>query len=322
MQAAQWRALTLADCSEWAALLNEVERQDDAGEHYDAADLAEELSDPKQDSARNTIGIWAGPELVAYGAVQGASAVLDGEYRVRLMGAVAPKHRRVGFGGRLLDWLLARGAALHTERHPQAAGLAEVRALAGNAGQRALLERAGFSPVRWFFDMQRALAEIPPVRVPAGLRLVPFQLAHSEATRLAHNEAFADHWGFTPTSVEDWRRWGIGQRAFRPGVSFLLLDGTEVAGYLLSYEYEAERAATGVREAHVGVLGTRRPWRGRGAGRALLAQAVRAYAEQGYHRAALGVDATNPTGALGLYESLGFAIRRQSISYARPLLPG
>src|SRR5262249_7010286 len=123
---------------------------------------------------------------------------------------------------------------------------------------------AGSSRFGWFCDLPRALAQTPPVRVPAGLRLVPFQLAHSEATRLAHNEAFADHWGFTPTSVEDWRRWGIGQRAFRPGVSFLLLDGAEVAGYLLSYEYEAERAATGVREAHVGVLGTRRPWRGGG----------------------------------------------------------
>src|SRR5262249_61755252 len=126
---------------------------------------------------------------------------------------------------------------------------------------------AGSSRFGWFCDLPRALAQTPPVRVPAGLRLVPFQLAHSEATRLAHNEAFADHWGFTPTSVEDWRRWGIGQRAFRPGVSFLLLDGTEVAGYLLSYEYEAETVTTGVREAHVGVLGTRRPWRGGGGGR-------------------------------------------------------
>ena len=35
--------------------------------------------------------------------------------------------------------------------------------------------------------------------------------------------------------------------------------------------------------------------------------------------AMLGVDAENPTGALGLYEGLGFVVARRSAAYRRPL---
>ena len=33
--------------------------------------------------------------------------------------------------------------------------------------------------------------------------------------------------------------------------------------------------------------------------------------------AMLGVDATNPTGALGLYEGLGFEVERRELAYRR-----
>jgi mycothiol synthase len=316
----RWRPVEEADCAAWAGLLNEVERADDTGEHYDEADLAEELADPNLDARRDTVGVWAADRMVGYGMVRGASGVLAGQYRVHVEGAVAPAHRRQGVGRQILAWLLERAAAVHAERHPEAAGSAEVRGADTNRGLLALIEAEGFQPQRWFSTMTRDLAgPPPPARVPAGMLLVPYAGAHSEATRLAHNEAFADHWGFTPRDEQDWGHWGVGQRAFRPQVSFLLLDGPQVAAYLLSYEYEADTAATGVREAYVGVLGTRRPWRGRGAARALLCRAVAAYAEAGYHRTSLDVDSANPTGALGLYRSVGYTVGRTSVSYTRPL---
>jgi ribosomal protein S18 acetylase RimI-like enzyme len=46
--------------------------------------------------------------------------------------------------------------------------------------------------------------------------------------------------------------------------------------------------------------------RGRGLAKALLHHAFRAYAERGADRVGLKVDSTNPTGALQLYERLGF----------------
>lgn len=321
-----WRPLTVADTEVWAALLAAAERVDDTGAHYDSADLVEELADPELAADRDTLAVWAGGELVGYGLTRGVTGVLDGRYRVFCEGTVAPAWRRRGLGRQIMDWTLERAAGLVAERHPAAVGEVQLELVPGNLGQRALAGKYGFAPLRYYFGMLRDLPGPKlPVDVPAGLRLAGYDPAYDEAIRNAHNEAFADHWGFTPPSREKWRYW-TGQRAFRPEVSFLLLhDGAAtgpadpVAAYLLTGEYEADTAASGVRQAYINLLGTRRAWRGRGAGRALLCRALTAFAEAGFQRAALHVDAANPTGALGLYERVGFTVEREWARLARGL---
>jgi mycothiol synthase len=316
------RPITDDDCASWAELLGAVESVDDTGENYDAADLAEELADPNVDAVRDTRGLWLGDKLIGYALVRGANGVVDGEYRVHLKGTIHPAYRRQGYGRPLLDWSVRRARGVHAERQPDAVGSATASAGQANAGERALLAAAGFTAARWFFQLARPVADPPPVAVPAGLRLVEFDPAYGEQTRLAHNEAFADHWGSSPSTPEAWAHWAMAQRAFRPRSSFLMLDAAAdnpVVGYLLSYEYEADTVATGIREAYINSLGTRRAWRGRGVARALLAQAVTAFGAAGYQRTSLDVDADNPTGALGLYTSLGYTKARSSISFALPL---
>jgi mycothiol synthase len=101
-------------------------------------------------------------------------------------------------------------------------------------------------------------------------------------------------------------------------VSWLVLDGDEVVAYLLSYFWEADATATGVREAFVGQLGVRPRWRRRGLGGLLLATALRSYRAAGYKRAALTVDTANATGALGLYERAGFAVKNTYATRIKP----
>jgi ribosomal protein S18 acetylase RimI-like enzyme len=55
----------------------------------------------------------------------------------------------------------------------------------------------------------------------------------------------------------------------------------------------------------------RRPWRRRGLARSLLVQSLHAVKERGMQEAGLGVDTQNPSGALHLYESVGFKSMRQ-----------
>jgi ribosomal protein S18 acetylase RimI-like enzyme len=152
-----------------------------------------------------------------------------------------------------------------------------------------------------------------------GTRLVPFDLSMDEALRLTHNEVFLDHWGSTPKDEESWKTWFTGARAFRAGSSYLVLDGETIAAYVLGYEWEADTAATGVRELYIGQVGTRRSHRGRGLARAGLAKVLTEATSAGYQRASLGVDADNPTGALGLYESLGFVVNKKWVTYRLPL---
>jgi ribosomal protein S18 acetylase RimI-like enzyme len=69
----------------------------------------------------------------------------------------------------------------------------------------------------------------------------------------------------------------------------------------------------------IGPLGVRRPWRGRGVGRALLVNSMMALRERGMTEAVLGVDTENPTGALKLYESVGFRAINKDAIYRKAL---
>lgn len=307
------RPLDKDDAEAWVALNEAVQEADDGSEHESTEDFVAFLADPLLEQ---TIGIWDGDTLVGYVGI----LVNDGEtVRVEAGGAVRPDRRRAGHGGRLLDWARRRATEAYAERTPDRPGELQVAALSTNAGHRAMLEGAGFEVVRHFFEMEHDLSSVSPASVPEGLRLVPFEAAYSEETRLAHNEAFRDHWGYNPRSPEVWAARTVDNPAFRPEMSALLVDGERVAAYLMGMEYDADTAATGVRDCHIGLVGTRREYRGRGAAGALLAHALTNARERGYGTASLGVDAESPTGALGVYERVGFTVARTELSYSLPL---
>jgi ribosomal protein S18 acetylase RimI-like enzyme len=76
---------------------------------------------------------------------------------------------------------------------------------------------------------------------------------------------------------------------------------------------------TGQRRGELAGVSVRRRWRGRGLARALVADSLRALRDAGMTRATLGVDAENPTGALGVYEANGFVVPRRGLNLRRPL---
>ncbi|MCO1575317.1 GNAT family N-acetyltransferase [Crossiella sp. SN42] len=97
----------------------------------------------------------------------------------------------------------------------------------------------------------------------------------------------------------------LGELADTPGIRWAEslvaeADSGELAGVVVS---SGQSPAS--EEGWVKWLGVLPAHRGRGLGRALLAGAFAAYAEEGLGKAGLGVDTTNPTGAYRLYESVG-----------------
>jgi ribosomal protein S18 acetylase RimI-like enzyme len=312
--------LTPADVPAWCRLSAAIEAVDQTGDHYDEEDLAEELADPNLDLPRDTIGlVLPDGELAGYGVVRAPRSAREVD-RIYLEGAVHPARRGQRIGPQLLGWLERRAAEAHQARYPDLPGEYESTPYTQLADRIALLERAGYVPVRWWNVMRRGLEE-PPERtgVSAGLRIVPYDPAYDDAVRRAHNEAFDGHWGSSQRSPEEWAQWFTGSRAFQPAGSFLVLAGDEIAGYLLSYFWAAEAVATGVREGYVGQLGTRAAWRRRGSASALLTHALAAFRAAGYERAGLDVDTDNASGALGLYQRHGFAVDMCRVSYVRPI---
>ena len=91
-----------------------------------------------------------------------------------------------------------------------------------------------------------------------------------------------------------------------PALWVVAWDGDEVAGVVQTWIWPEENERLGVKRGWLEHISVRRPWRRRGLGRALTAESLRRLRDAGMDDAMLGVDSENPTGALGLYEGLGF----------------
>ena len=315
-----WRPLTADDAGAWADLMVAIEQADGFGEHYTADDFADELGTPSLDLGLDTVTVLEGEVMIAFGIITVPSSPSSGGFTIGLWGGVRPSHRGRGIGRDLLGRMEARAADIHRDRLEGAASRLVVDALDHTTDRRHLLERAGYSIERWFIDMERDLTEpVEAPRVPADLTLTGFDWAHDDAIRRAHNEAFATHWGSSQRSPEEWQRWFTGDRHFRPDLSFVVLDGDEVAAYALCHRYPEEDELHGYTSGWLGQLGTRAPWRGRGLGTSLLRRIVAAMQADGLDRAALNVDSQNATGALALYEREGFRATIRKAAYTREM---
>ncbi len=82
--------------------------------------------------------------------------------------------------------------------------------------------------------------------------------------------------------------------------------------------YRDENARLGIARGWLERVSVRRPWRGRGLAKALCAEAFRVLRREGATEAWLGVDGSNPTGAVTLYEGLGFVVAKGWRVYGRP----
>jgi ribosomal protein S18 acetylase RimI-like enzyme len=168
--------------------------------------------------------------------------------------------------------------------------------------------------------MRRDLSQpIPDGNPPDGVRLRRYTPADSAAMFHVFGEAFKDHWGYEPVTPEEWEQFFIQRESFRPDLSLLALAGDEVVGISYNTVSAADNARNGLAEGWIGDLGVLRPWRKRGVASALLCESMRLFRAEGLGHATLGVDSGNPTGALSLYEGLGFKPIRRFILFNKPL---
>lgn len=315
----------------WHALHEALNEADGGHEHLSVDDLRDELEpdwiDLDQDSR---IGLDADGVARAFALVQ----VRPGDItllRASCWGGVHPQWRGQGVGRALLAWQADRAEAVVTARRAELGTQAPAGALMiveENAESAArLAARTGFTLSRYFFVMRRDLSEpLPTPVVPDGLRLVAFDKAVAadpgldDRLRLAHNEAFADHWGWQPWSAETWQRWETGQRDFRGDWSFIALTAdNEIAGYALSAGFQTEWKIVGHTQGWTSKLGVRAAWRGIGLAKALLATSMQAFAADRMQYAGLDVDSDNPSGAVGLYNALGYQVQHRAAHWTKDM---
>jgi mycothiol synthase len=273
----------------------------------------------KFDPARDVLIAELDGQVVAFTQSEWVDTT-DGLREYRSGGAVDPAYRRRGIGSVLLADRIAAARALDaafTDDRPRVLGTwIDQRNVAGAA----LAERFGYEPARWFFDMERSVSgDLPSIEpLPEGLELRPMAAEQGWDLWTADHEAFRDHWGGHDDSEANFRRWRASPE-FDPSLFLVAWDGDEIAGAVLNAIYLEENALLGLSRGWLDSVFTRRTWRRRGLARNLIVRSFHLLRERGMEIAALGVDADNPSGALGLYESVGFAVVERSTAWRRPL---
>ncbi|GAA1799866.1 GNAT family N-acetyltransferase [Leucobacter iarius] len=315
-----WRRIAEDDLP----LLLELTQACDAVDNPWAVTTAEEFDlwfdDPKLRLDRDSaIALDESGRAVAYGFV-GQGDEHESELWIELEGAVHPERRREGIGGALLDWQDERGRRLLSAVDSSLPARLSIGANEGEVGTIALAESRGYGVARWWLELERDLGEpIVERELAPGLVLESYA-GNEEATRIARNESFRDHWGSQPVSEREWREHDE-QESTRADLSFVVREGegdaSRVLGFALCAVYREDWDARGFSFGYVDGLGVVADARGRGIAKALLARVLRTMRDDGLERAVLDVDSESPTGAVGLYEGVGFETVRRSMTLGR-----
>lgn len=311
----RWRPLTRADAQSSADLLNAIEVVDRIGENYTADDTLQELIDPYADLERASLAAFDGDEMVGYMKIRYKQFAEEVD-RVLLDGGVHPAYRRRGIGTTLVAAGIEAAKTVHPLRHPALKLVVDVHKAERIAGVAELVRSQGFAPVRYFQRMERPLGGGVPA-IPAGFHLEQWTAGNDEDFRLVRNESFLDYWNAPPVPADAWRN-KFANHTMRPEISFLLRDKETgaPASLVLTLSWEADTAMTGIRDAHLMVIGTSPGYRNRGLASAAIGTALRAAAEQGYDQASLVVDSASPTGAAGIFARAGFTAKMRYVRWA------
>ncbi len=311
------RPCTDSDLSAIVELFNACEEVDQMGIWETVERLKQDLNSPSFNRAEN-LRLWENSGgLIGYGSIwiDPSQTGIDGILNFR----VHPTVRNQGLEEEIITWAEKRLKEATTN------GKSDVKLYSGARSDRGdvinILQNLGFVAVRYFFRMRRSLTKpIDKPQFPEGFKLRTVE-PEKDATLWVEmfNQTFMDHWNHHDYSLEEFLH-DIQSPEYNPDLNLIAIapDGT-FAAFCESHIYPEDNKRNQRNEGWIAVLGTRREFRQQGLGRAMLLRGMQCLKTEGMDTAILIVDADNPSGALRLYESVGFEKVLTNISYVKTL---
>jgi mycothiol synthase len=134
----------------------------------------------------------------------------------------------------------------------------------------------------------------------------------------ASNEAFRDHWGSRDMTEEEFKS-EMESPVFHPELWKVAWDGDQVASVIHNFIDQKENEEYQRLRGYTEGICTRRNWRKMGLARALLVQSMQMFKAMGMTETALSADSENLSGAVRLYEGVGYRKVKMQINYRKPM---
>ncbi len=312
-----WERLTADHVAALANLFARVEATDNPPYRTSREEVVEMLGPTSQWrglAGYATRGIAKG-QMVAYGLV---ALRLAGHVECVCQGGVDPRFRRLGLGRSMIEWQTATARQMLATNPGQGNAQIVMHVETGHEELEDHLESLGYHWARTYYELRADLSSLPDgPDLGSYLGIEAWSPELDDLARRASNRLSEQEWGRPPQTIEQWQR---GRTDFVPGWSFLAMDRTgdrpQVAGFLLASRYEQDWAALGWKEGYIDQMGVLQPWRHTRVADALIVASMQAQRTDGMDRIAAGLGSANHSGALVVYDALGFRTVGQSRLYA------
>jgi len=318
----QLRPMTMDDFNAVLALINDFSQHFMSINENDEGELMNFLTNPEMNMAED-LRVITSPDGKVVGYVE-CTAWESPQVHPYVWLRVHPDYLDTDLGQRLLSWADEHARQFMARCAPDLRVSVQSFTPSEAKPMGRLLEANGFRAIRYSFQMVIDLdRHFRTAKWPPGIDLRPFdEERHLETVYQAYDASFSDHFGYQKRPAEvglkRFRHMLIEDVAHDPALWFIAWDGDEIAGFSLGFKYASEDRDMG----WLALLGVPRGWRKRGLGKALLLHTFEEFRKRGKKRVGLGVDASNLTGALRLYENVGMYVARQYDRYEKELRPG
>jgi mycothiol synthase len=182
-----------------------------------------------------------------------------------------------------------------------------------------LFESFGFKRIRFTSMMKRSLNEIPVgVGENREARIEELQPKKEDDVALLtklDNEAFKEHFNYRPRTVEEMKYALLEMPWFQQERVFSAFLENQAVGYIITGIDEGLNREKAVKRGWILDIGVLKPFRRKEIGAMLMLHGMRILKTYGLEEALLYVDNMNPTGAIKLYEKLGFKVMHNSMIY-------
>jgi mycothiol synthase len=228
--------------------------------------------------------------------------------RLSAFAVVHPEHTRRGIGSVLAGLIEGRAAEM-------ASGGARLfsAALTQDKAAAQLLAGRRYTWARRFWNMELELDKgLKAPTPPSGIELRHLDPESDlPATHRILEEAFEDHWDYSPTPYEEFLDLNVRRDHFDPAMWIVAVDTGEPVGVLCGSAHTDR--------GWVDELGVLRSHRGRVIATAMLRRSFAEFERRGLPRVRLNVDSDNLTGAVSLYEKAGMRVVTSYDLWARAI---